>query len=209
VPGGSVRDRLSMLSRTELVGLACVFALLLGGVGLWYLRSLPKPVEVRAEPLGSAPGASETPSPTAAVLIVDVAGWVRRPGVYEFHEGDRIVDAIDRAGGARPGAALDTLNLAAALVDGSQVLVPRAATGPGPTTGTATVPAAGGVPGIVNINTASATELEALPGVGEVIAQAIVDYRTENGPFASVDALLDVSGIGEATLEEMRDQVTV
>lgn len=200
-----------MLSRAELVGLVLLLAVLLGGGGLWYARSLPRPVEVRSAPR-AAPAAGPAPSgsPSPALVLVDVAGWVRHPGVYEFHTGDRIVDAIEAAGGARPGAALETLNLAAPLSDGIQVLVLKAA------------PADGGVPGTtaagsgstssgasVNVNTASATELETLPGVGEVIAQRIVDYRTANGPFTSVDQLLEVSGIGESTLESMRESVTV
>jgi competence protein ComEA len=201
-----------MLSRAELLGLVLLTAVLLGGAGLWYMRSLPRPVEVRSAP-GSAPAAAETPSvsPSPETILVDVAGWVRRPGVYEFHTGDRIVDAVEAAGGARPGAALETLNLAAPLTDGTQVLVLKAASGVGVAPGA--IPAAGSGTGsvgsLVNINAATATELEALPGVGEVIAQRIVDYRTANGPFTSVDQLLDVSGIGESTLESMRESVTV
>jgi competence protein ComEA len=201
-----------MLSRAELLGLVLLIAVLLGGAGLWYARSLPRPVEVRSAP-GSASSTAETPSasPSPETILVDVAGWVRRPGVYEFHTGDRIVDAVEAAGGARPGAALETLNLAAPLADGTQVLVLKAASGVGVAPGA--VPAAGSGTGsvgsLVNINTAAAAELEALPGVGEVIAQRIVDYRTANGPFTSVDQLLDVSGIGESTLESMRESVTV
>ncbi len=202
---------MSALSRGELAAVAVVVIVCLAGAGLWYTRSLPRPVEVRSA-FGSGPapapsGASVSPSPSAA-LLVDVAGWVRDPGVYEFREGDRVIDALDAAGGARPGAGLDSLNLAAPLADGTQILVPRA-TGAVPSGG---VPGGSSSPGAssqVNINTASATELETLPGVGEVIAQRIVDYRTQNGPFASVDDLLDVSGIGDATLAEMRDMVTV
>jgi competence protein ComEA len=140
-------------------------------------------------------------------VIVDVAGWVRRPGVYAFVAGDRVIDAVERAGGARQGAALSALNLAAPLVDGSQILVPRE----GGTAGSAgAVPGASGAAGgLVNINTASATELEALPGIGEVLAATIVAYREEHGPFASVDQLEDVSGIGPSTLEEIRDLVAV
>jgi competence protein ComEA len=206
---GSLRERLAMLSRTELVGLVVVLVVTVGGAGLWYLRSLPRPVEIRAtsQPSPVAAG-SASPSPEAPFLIVDVAGAVRRPGVYEFAEGDRVIDAIRAAGGATPKAALDALNLAAPLTDGVQILVPLV-----PPTGAAAGVQAGvpadGVPTLININAASATELEALPGVGEVIAQAIVDYRTENGPFATVDDLLDVSGIGDATLEDIRDLVTV
>jgi competence protein ComEA len=203
VSGDSLRDRLSTLSRAELLGLTLLLCATLAGAAVWYLRSLPRPVQVRAE-RGPTPGASASPSP--AVLLVDVAGWVRRPGVYEFHEGDRVIDAIEAAGGARAGAALDSLNLAAPLSDGTQVLVPRSApSGPG----AAPAPATGVTSGKVNINTASATELEALPGIGEVLAQRIVDYRTQNGPFTSVDQLLDVSGIGDAILAEIRDLVSL
>jgi competence protein ComEA len=122
------------------------------------------------------------------------------------------VDAIEAAGGARPGADLQALNLAAPLVDGTQVLVLKRGAAPPATAGGSTAggSTAGGSPGaLVNVNTATAAELEALPGIGEVLAQAIVDHRTENGPFTSVDQLLDVSGIGDATLEDLRDLVTV
>lgn len=210
--GGSLRERLGTLSRAELAGLVVLLALLLGGAGLWYVRSLPRPVQLRTEPVPlavPAPGpGSASPSPT--VLLVDVAGWVRRPGVYEFREGARIVDAIEAAGGARPGAALEMLNLAAPLADGTQVLVVKAGAAPAPAPGAPAVPGAAGAPGgLVNVNTASATELEALPGIGEVIAQRIIDHRTANGPFASVEELLEVSGIGEAILGSIRELVTV
>jgi competence protein ComEA len=204
---GSIRERLAALSRGELVGLVALLALTLGGAGLWYVRSLPRPVEVAAAPSGgtaSAP-ASASPSPEVVVLV-DVAGWVHRPGVYEFTEGARVIDAIDAAGGARSGALLEALNLAAPLTDGTQILVPREGQ-----EGVAPAPVTGGAVagGLVNVNSAIATELEELPGIGEVIAQRIIDYRTENGPFATVDELVDVSGIGDAILESIRELVTV
>jgi len=187
--------------------LVVLVAITVGGAGLWYVRSLPRPVEVRAATTSSAAAASATSSPDVVPILVDVAGWVRRPGVYEFHDGDRVIDAIEAAGGARRGAALDALNLAAPLADGTQILVPRrqasASAGSAPSvSGDATSSK-------VNVNSASAVELEALPGIGEVIAQEILDYRAANGPFGSVDDLLDVSGIGEVTLENIRDLVTV
>jgi competence protein ComEA len=182
-------------------------AITVGGAGLWYVRSLPRPVEVRADAAPPATGAPATSSPGLVPILVDVAGWVRHPGVYEFHDGDRVIDAIDAAGGARRGAALDALNLAAPLADGTQILVPRREASE--SAGSATSVDGGATPSKVNINSASAVELEALPGIGEVIAQEILDYRTANGPFASVDDLLDVSGIGEVTLENIRDLVTV
>jgi competence protein ComEA len=211
----SIGDRLSSLSRSELAGLVVVVLATLGGAGLWYTRSLPKPVAVQAAPAAAATGVSGgpvvSPTPTPVPIFVDVAGWVRKPGVYEFATGQRVIDAVDAAGGARPGADLTSLNLAAPLTDGTQILVPKAGAAPvGAGTGT-TIPGAGGSTGgtLVNINTASATELETLSGIGEVIAAAIVDYRTQNGPFASVDQLEDVSGIGPATMEEIRASVTV
>ena len=204
---GSIRERLAALSRGELIGLVALLAVTLVGAGLWYVRSLPRPLEVAAAPSGgtaSAP-ASASPSPEVVVLV-DVAGWVRRPGVYEFTEGARVIDAIDAAGGARSGAVLEALNLAAPLTDGTQILVPREGQ-----EGVAPAPVTGGAVagGLVNVNSAIATELEELPGIGEVIAQRIIDYRTENGPFATVDELIDVSGIGDAILESIRELVTV
>lgn len=205
-----IRERLDSLSRAELTGLVIVVAITLAGAGLWYLRSLPKPVAIEAS--SPAPGASgaggtaASASPTGPPIIVDVTGWVRAPGVYEFAQGDRVIDAVERAGGAKPNADLSGLNLAAPLTDGTQVIVPKsggAAMGASGSAGAATTG------GLLNINTASAADFESLSGIGEVLAAAIVDYRTENGPFASVDDLEDVSGIGPAALEEIRDQITV
>jgi competence protein ComEA len=209
----SIRERLETLSRGELIGLVVVVAVTMAGAGLWYVRSLPKPVSIAAgtPPAAAAPSAgtvaSAVASPSGPPIIVDVTGWVHEPGVYEFAQGERVIDAVERAGGARNGADLSVLNLAAPLTDGTQVVVPKqgaapAGTVPGETGG-------GTTSGLININTASATEFETLSGIGEVLAGAIVDYRTENGPFASVDDLENVSGIGPATLEEIRDQVTV
>lgn len=210
VAGEPIRDRLASLSRPEVAGVVVVLVVSVIGAGLWYQRSLPRPVEVRADapaPSGAAPSASPSSS---AVVLVDVAGWVRRPGVYEFQEGARVVDALDAAGGARPGAMLEALNLAAPLADGTQVFVPKegASAAPVPPADAGTVAGSGDAP-LINVNTATAEELDVLPGVGEVISQAIVDHRTENGPFTSVDQLVDVSGIGEVTLEKLRPLVTV
>lgn len=196
----SWRDRLSALSRGEIIGLLVVVAATLFGAGFWYMRSLPQPVEIRA---AARPTAGPV-SPSPATIFVDVTGWVKKPGVYEFPEGDRVIDAVEQAGGARKGAVLTTLNLAAVLSDGQQILVPEPVKA-------ASADTSSGVDasGKININTADATQLESLSGVGEVIAQRIIDYREANGPFTSVDQLLDVSGIGDATLAEFRDEVTV
>lgn len=210
----SLRDRLASLSRRELVALAVVVVVTLAGGAVWYVRSLPRPIDVVRRP-GAAglaqPIAAPAATPSPSSILVHVAGEVRRPGVYEFGEGDRVIDAIDAAGGVRGDAALDALNLAAPLTDGSQVLVPdRSAAAPAPIgEGSTTSGAAGATTAKINVNTADAAELEELPGIGEVLSQAIVDYRAENGPFSSVDELEDVSGIGPSILEDVRDLVSV
>lgn len=217
----SLRERLDTLSRGELAGLVVVLVATLAGVGLWYSRSLPKPIQIAETPApplaapaasppvsGVAPASGSMSASPASRLIVDVAGWVRRPGVYQFDPGSRVVDAVTRAGGARDGADLSLLNLAAPLVDGQQILVPKEGAAPPTGTGTTGSVGAARLP-IVNINAADETTLETLNGVGPALATAIIQYRTEHGPFASVDQLDDVSGIGPATLEKLRPQVTV
>lgn len=144
-----------------------------------------------------------------AVVVVDVAGKVRRPGIATLPIGSRVVDALEAAGGVRRGVDLTTLNLARVLVDGEQIVVGIPPPG-GVAAPAASVPgAAAGSPALVNINTAGQTELEELPGVGPVTAAAILQWRTDNGPFTAVDELMEVSGIGEATLAEMAPFVTL
>ena len=147
-------------------------------------------------------------------LVVHVVGAVRRPGLYRLREGARVADAVERAGGATRRAELAGLNLAAPLVDGIQVLVPRrvpipAAVVPADETGAAGPDAAiAGLGTKVSLATATAAELDELPGVGPVTAQKILDYRTEHGPFRSVDDLDAVPGIGPTRVEQLRDLVT-
>ena len=156
-------------------------------------------------PLAAAPSPTATaPPPVAARLLVHVVGAVRRPGVYELDNGARARDAVAAAGGATGRAALDGLNLAAPVADGEQVVVP--VRGKGGPVGAAPVP---GKPPVVRLNEADATALDALPGVGPATAQRIVAWRDEHGPFASVDGLLDVPGIGEAKLAAMREQLAL
>jgi competence protein ComEA len=179
------------------------------------------PAELLISPAPSAAAPAEGPlaspiaggaSSAAAVLVVDVAGKVRRPGIVTLDVGARVVDAIEAAGGARRGVDLTGLNLARPLTDGEQVLV-----GVPPVGGVAASAASAGAPAgtggtpsaLVNINTASETELEALPGVGPVTASAIVQWRTDNGAFTSVDDLVEVSGIGEKTLADLAPLVTL
>lgn len=186
---------------------------IVAAAGLWYVRSLPNPVRIETTAGEHAGGAGETakgpaPSPAASPVVVDVAGWVRHPGVYEMHQGDRIIDAIQVAGGARPGADLTSLNLASLLQDAQQILVLRRGAGQVRAGGEGSAGASGGG-GRINLNAATLDQLESLPGIGEVLGQRIIDYRQAHGPFHSVDDLLNVSGIGPSHLADLKDLVTV
>ncbi len=150
-----------------------------------------------------APQASATTEPDE--LLVHVAGAVRRPGIVTLEPGSRIGDAVTAAGGPTSDADVHQLNLAAPVVDGLQVRVPVdgelvAPTGIAPPSATDS-----GSDGhlLVDINSASEAELEGLPGIGPALAAAIVEWRTANGPFATVDDLLAVPGIGPAKLERL------
>ena len=146
------------------------------------------------------------------MVVVDVTGRIRRPGIVTLPLGSRVADALDAAGGARGNVDLTTLNLARVLVDGEQLLVGVEPATPPTTSATppATASPSAGVPGaLVDLNTATEADLDTLPGIGPVTAQAILDWRAEHGGFTSVDELLEVSGIGEVTLEELRPLVTV
>ena len=154
-------------------------------------------------------------APTRRSVVVHVVGAVRRPGLYRLREGARVADAVSRAGGATRRAELAGLNLAAPLVDGIQVLVPRRlavadgleSTGGDPLSaeGAAGVAGLGPKP---SLSSATADQLDELPGVGPITAQKILDYRAEHGPFRSVDDLDAVPGIGPTRIEQLRDLVT-
>jgi competence protein ComEA len=138
-------------------------------------------------------------------VVVHVAGAVARPGLYRLPEGSRIDDAIAEAGGAKPKAALDLVNLAAPLADGQQVVVPLRGSAEAAALG-ADAGAAGPI-GKVHLNSATLEQLDELPGIGPVTAQQIIDYRDANGAFGSIDELDAVPGIGPTTLEQLRPLV--
>jgi competence protein ComEA len=159
-----------------------------------------------ATPAGPAspPASGATPSGS---VVVDVAGKVRRPGVATLPAGSRVVDAIRRAGGARPGVDLTSLNLARVLTDGEQILVGEPAAG-GVAASASSQPGAA-ADTLVNLNTATLDQLDTLPGVGPVTAQKILDWRTSHGSFTAIDELLEVDGIGEKTLADMAPHLTL
>ena len=228
----SLRDRLpaglALLSGPRLAGLAgagvvAALALLM----LWPRPAAPDPELSlpRASTTLSLPPVSTTAT-TLGPLVVDVVGEVRQPGVQRVPAGARIADVVAAAGGLSDRADRARINFAAPVVDGERVFVPAVgqqvpavAVGSTPTGGSATggpgapggaVPAGGAAADApVNLNTADLAALDTLPGVGPTTAQAIIDHRTDHGPFTSVDQLLDVRGIGDAKLADLRDRVVV
>jgi competence protein ComEA len=185
--------------RRALVGALLLAALLI--LGSRHLVGAGAPEPPRAT-IVTEPRGGQTPK-----LVVHVVGAIRRPGLYRLREGSRIADALARAGGATRKADLSLVNLAAPLSDGVQVVVPRRL----PAAGVA-APASPGSPaappqGPVHLNTATLEQLDALPGVGPVTAQKILDFRQQNGGFASVDELDAVPGIGPSRMEQLRELV--
>ncbi len=173
-----------------------------------------------------APADPASPDGGPAQVVVHVAGAVAVPGVVVLRPGARVADAIDAAGGAAADADTDQLNLARPLSDGEQVRVPRAGEDASAwaqqPAGSGTAQAAGGQGGgdpagaqggqdggLINLNTADAAALEELPGIGPALAERIVSHRGSHGPFATVEDLLDVPGIGQAKLEALRERATV
>lgn len=190
------------LTRQQVVvlGLALLAVLALAGARLARTGTAAAPAR------SSPPGAlTATPAPRGR-LVVDVVGAVRRAGLYRLHEGDRVFDAVARAGGATARADLAAVNLAAPLVDGTQVVVPARV--PASAGSTDALPAAPAAAAKVSLGSATAEQLDTLPGIGPVTARKIIDWRTAHGPFRSVDALDDVPGIGPARIEQLRDLVT-
>lgn len=188
-----------------------------GGAEAVVAPVVPTPAAGLVSPAGvpssdDSPGAV-TPALASAGAVaggsvtVDVAGRVRHPGIAVLDAGSRVVDALAAAGGARPGADLSGLNLARVLVDGEQVVVGI----PAPAGQVASAASSPGAPAgpLVNLNTATQPQLEELPEVGPVTAQAILGWRSEHGGFTSVDELLEVDGIGDATLDQLAPYVTV
>lgn len=186
-----------------------VVVLALLGVGAAVVGAVVTPggqsVVVEAPERAPATGDEAPAVPVAGeVVVLHVVGAVVEPGIVELPIGSRVVDALASAGGPTDDADLAAVNLARVVADGEQLLVPRIGEVP---------PAAPGAPaaadGRVNLNTADAAALETLPGVGPAIAARIIAWRDANGPFRSVDELTAVSGIGERTLEGLRDRATV
>lgn len=202
------------VAHVRVVGALAVAGLVLGA--WWVLAGRPSevpaggPVQVSAAgsdataPVGGSPAGGAVPAGTPSEVVVDVVGAVARPGIVTLPAGSRVHEAVAAAGGVSGAVDTTTLNMARVLVDGEQIVVGSAVAG----AATAPAGAAGAAGGPLSLSRATADDLDALPGVGPVTAAAIIAWRDENGPFRSVDDLLEVRGIGEATLDELRDLVT-
>ncbi|BCJ33777.1 hypothetical protein Athai_12800 [Actinocatenispora thailandica] len=182
-----------------------VVAVVVAGVVAWRLRPVADPVEPPRVP-AAEPTGHPTPSATGE-LVISVVGKVRHPGVVRVPAGSRVADAVRAAGGALPGTDLGLLNQARRLVDGEQIAV---GVTPPPDAGGVGGPGGSANPGRkVDLNTATADQLDTLPGVGPTLAERIIAFRTEHGGFRSVEQLKQVSGIGDARYADLKDLVTV
>jgi competence protein ComEA len=217
----AVRDRVPLAVRglvvepraRALAGIVgvLVLGLLLGGLLVWRGRPVSEPVPPvhrSGPPVSAATTSSAASSTSASTLVVHVAGAVRQPGLVQLRAGARVADAVTAAGGPARNAELASVNLARPVVDGEQLVVLARGQGPGvaapPAAGAA---AASGAP--IDLNSATLEQLDTLPGVGPVLAQRILDWRSEHGRFGSTDELREVSGIGEATFADIKALVRV
>ncbi|HEV8250026.1 MAG TPA: helix-hairpin-helix domain-containing protein [Gaiellaceae bacterium] len=197
-------------TRRQALAAALVLLLVLALGGRWLMRPPSSTDTLAVEPIVPAATSVVTTQPGApGEVVVHVVGAVVSPGLYRLDEGSRIADAVSLAGGATRKADLSAVNLAAPLVDGTQVVVPRrgeqVSAPAGADSGATSEESAPGGP--IHLNTATSEQLETIPGVGPVTAQRIIDFREQNGPFRSVDELDAVSGIGPKRLEELRGLV--
>ena len=191
------------LSRSQLAvyGAIAVALLLIGARAVRGEEQAAGPAPASAAP--AAAGGFELSSSGGGDVVVDVAGAVRRPGVYRLPGGSRVVDAVQRAGGATPEGVIEAVNRAARLTDGQQVVVPAKATAEA--AGGASAPAA--AEGPISLGSATVEQLDTIDGIGPVTAQNIVEYRDQHGGLSSVEQLDEVSGIGPATMDSLRSRL--
>lgn len=205
----TVRGAVVAPSRGAAVGLAAVALIVAATSGWLLLRHSPHPTAVSLPTVPRALPSNMASASPAKVVVVDVAGKVRRPGVVELPQGSRVADALRAAGGVRPGVDIGLLNLARPLTDGEQVVVGLAGAGAEPPAPGASAGKGSTAGSPVDLNTATVADLDGLPGVGPVLAQRIIDWRTANGPFTSVDQLHEVSGIGDRRFQDLKALVRV
>lgn len=219
---GRLRQWVAFIGPQRIVA-GCCTAVLLGGIAWFVLKPSPVPIDAYVPRVTTVSATSTPMSPE--IITVHVAGAVNSPGVYRLPSSARVVDAVTSAGGALRSADLESINLAQTITDTEQIYIPikkvsrpRVTTAPRlrpqRTSPTTTLGTSDGSTGsqptrLINLNTATASELDSLTGVGPSTAKTIIAYRTKNGSFSKVEDLLNVPGIGPAKLAALRDQVTV
>jgi competence protein ComEA len=214
-PSGEPADRIGGFAReafnpgrrgVRALVAVCVLVVAVAGYLAWQARPQTEPVAtLTSSPVATGPAGEIAPS-RGGTLVVAVTGRVRRPGLVQLLDGARVADAIDAAGGVLPDTDLTAVNLARRVVDGELIAIGV----PGLPAGGGGEPAGPGAPGgKVNLNLATLAQLDALPGVGPVLAQRIIDHRVRRGQFRSVGDLRQVEGIGDAKYEQLKELVTV
>ena len=197
----------TLLRHRGYVILTLIYAIIFAGYILYDRRPQPEPMEI----------VDPTPTPTCTPMPIHIhmVGAVQRPGVYLLTPGTRLFEGVEAAGGLTSDADPERVNLAEQLRDGQQVFIPRLGTpvlpSPTPITGSLSRGAGSLEPGhgLININTASAAELDTLPGIGPAYAERIIAYREAHGPFSSPAEIVGVKGIGSKTYENIKDRITV
>lgn len=216
-----LQDRGFSIDNRQLAAIIVLLIVTVLGSALFYINSRPKPVVVvKADERKPASQEKQqypeaAPAKEPVQIQVHVAGAVTKPGVYALKDGSRIVDAIGVAGGGASDADEDALNLAAKLVDGQRIYVPKKGEAPQPVSGMSAGsdsgfigdPAAAG--GKINLNLATAEQLDSLSGVGEVTAKKIIDHRTKNGPFRRVEDIMQIDGIGQKKFDALKEEISV
>lgn len=197
------------LTSTQVAGLTLLIIFLLAGCLVFYLRSRPSPVKQDFYTTKSEKPSLEKKAPVRKKnLIVHVCGAVNNPGVFTLNEDERVVDALELSGGATAEANLDALNLAAKLKDGQKIYVPKEGEQVNVNV-TESTESGSEEDALIDLNTATAEELDSLPGVGEVLAQRIIDYRKSKGSFSDIEQLRNVGGIGPKKFEDLKDKVAI
>ncbi len=188
------------LTSRQKIGLGFLLLLFFSGLGFYYYLSLPRPLEiVQAKSEGKA---VRNRLPTREIAV-HIAGEVKKPGVYFFPPGKRVIDAVNKAGGPRKDANLDAVNLARKLHDGEKIIIPSKKSN---LLQTSKSPEESK---LINLNTATQEDLESLPGIGETLAQRIIEYREKNSGFQSIEELKKIEGIGKKKFSQIKDLITV